>query len=203
MLLNISRKPKYLRDSRLSNWLSKNLLINKLLNSWRLEIKKKKFWTNKLLRPKIKPLHFLSKKKSDDRKWNKPLRRAERIKLLELKKKLNLRNKRRLNFQNSGNSETMNSLLLSSKREKRKDKEELNWQTILKNKLLKRMPKTKMPLLWINIWHWKTNLYRINKKRTSTHMLRSVSLNGSPKARTLNHWSWSSRTTRRELCEQT
>jgi hypothetical protein len=54
------------------------------------------------------------------------LRRAERIKLLELKKKLNPRNKRRLNFQNSGNSETMNSLLLSSKREKRKDKEELN-----------------------------------------------------------------------------
>jgi len=54
------------------------------------------------------------------------LRRAERIKLLELKKKLNLRNKRSLNFQNSGNLETMNSLLLSSKREKRKDKEELN-----------------------------------------------------------------------------
>jgi hypothetical protein len=30
-----------------------------------------------------------------------------------------------------------------------------------------------------------------------------VSLNGSPKARTSSHWSWSSRTTRKELCEQT
>ena len=185
-LLSIYKKLKRRRDLNISRLLSNNWLIDKLLNLWKFEIRRKKFLTSKLLRLKIKQLNCLKKKKEEDLKWKMLLKEAERIKLTEFKERKIIRKKKNSNSLNFGNWEMKNWLLLSNKSVRKRDKEELSWQTIWKNKLKKRMSKHRKNLLQSNTLHLLIKLFKINKRRTSTHMLRNVFLNGEIKVRMSN-----------------
>ena len=64
------------------------------------------------------------------------------------------------------------------------------------------MSRPRRTLSMNSIKHSITRPCKINKKRTSTLMLRNVSKNGKVRARMSSQSYWSSKTTRRKLCDQ-
>ena len=114
---------------------------------------------------------------------------------------LKTKRKKNSNSQNSGNLEMKNLPLQSNKSMRKKGREELNWPTTSRNKPRRRISQPNKISWKSNTQPLPTKLYKINKRRTSTHMLRNASGNGEHKARTWNHLSWNSKTTRREYSE--
>ena len=172
------------------------------MTSWKLETRKKKCSTNKWLRLKTKLIFFLKRKKWEEEKWSKPLKKVGRTKLIVETKKSQMQRERRWSSLSSGNSETKSWPLLSNKKEKRKDSDVWNWPTTSRNKLKIRIWRLRRISLTNSIRHSTTKLSRINRRRIFTHMPRSVFKNGRARARMSSQSFWSSKTTRRKSYEK-
>ena len=103
-----------------------------------------------------------------------------------------------MNSPNSGNSEMRNSLLLNSKKEKKRDREGSSSQIILRSNLKRRILQPNKNLLMNSTQPSGTLLCRINLKNNSIHMPKSAYQNGKARARTSSQSLWNSKTTRKE-----
>jgi len=180
----ISRKPRRKKDLDKSKLSSNSLSIVRLLSLWRLETKRKKFWISKLLKLKIKQLNYLKKRKEEELRWQQQLKEAEKIKSKELIRKSQINKPKKKNLLNFGKWEMKSLLLLNSKRRKKRDREELSWPIIWRNRLKIRISRLKKTSSMSNTQPSETNHFRTNRRRISTLMLKSASKSGPAKAKT-------------------
>ena len=130
----ISKKLKRRKGSRTNLLPDKSSSTDKLVNSWRLEIRKRRFLINRSPKLRTKPMSSSKIRRERDLNLRVPSRRAEKTKSIEKIRSSKIKRGRRTNSLSSGSLETRNSPLLSNKKGKRRDREGWSSPTTSKNR---------------------------------------------------------------------
>ena len=196
------KKSVKMRDLRLNKLKDNAWLTVRSKSSGDFRITKKKYWTDKLPKLKTKLTDSMSSKRSEKERWKMLLSAVEHFRLNVKNKKQLLRNKKKKTLRNSGGFVTRSCSWLSSKRRKKKDREQRNCLALLRHNQMqnrRRLSRTS--------WKNKKILSRprhssTSRRRISILMLKNASPNGKVKARTWNLSLWSLRITKSALSEK-
>ena len=142
MSAKLWRKSERAKDSRLNLIRDRRWLIVRLKILENSKTTRKKYWTGRSLRRRIEPIDFTNSKKRKRPTWNLLLSEAELSKSKERNRKLLVKSRRIRTLQSSGESVMRNFSWQSSRRRKKKGREQRSSQNSLK---LRTMPNRLRP----------------------------------------------------------
>ena len=189
-------KRKKRKDLKLNKLKDNAWLTDRLPSLMRFKIMLIKSWTNKLQKLKTKQIAFSRSRRRERRKWRQQLIVVANFRFNARTKRRWLQKRKKRTLLISGVSVMTSCPWLSNKKRRKTDNAHSRSQTSLSSSTRWKTKRKFKSSFTIKKLLRKLKPFSTNKKRTSTLMLSSASVNGKPKAKMLSRSSWNLKTTK-------